>query len=219
MSGGDYDFDRYSQAVLGLDRLARQRIWPYGCWLWRRLDPAQRRGLSRRELLLLLGMGMCAQSILSLLWLCEVIESGSEVDDLTRATLVSVTEADANSVLFARLIVATGLRPYRIPVWVRLAARLASWLPAGRAHRRMRPLLEEYTALRAREAGRPPTSALRLLTGVRHLAATREDLVESAKLPGPLVNSLRRWALSAATAAAQAMVTHPAVYRTAGLGE
>jgi len=213
MSGGDYDFDRHAQAVPGLDRLARQRVGPYGCWLWCRLDATQRRGLSRRELLVLLGIGMCAQSMLSLLWLCEVIEGGAELDDLTRAALVSVAEANVNSALFARLMLATGLRPYRIPPWVRLASRL----PAGGVHRALRPLLDEYAAIHAQDPG--PAAALRLLTGVRHLAATREDLVESMRSPGPLVNSLRRWALSAATAAAQAMVTHPAVYRAAGLRE
>src|SRR6266567_8092110 len=140
MSGCDYDFDRHARAMPGLDRLARQRVWPYGCWLWRRLDAAQRRGLSRRELLVLLGIGMCAQSMLSLLWLCEVLEGGAELDDLTRGTLISVAEANVNSALFTRLILATGLPPQRIPPWVRLASRL----PAGGVHRGLRPLLDEY---------------------------------------------------------------------------
>lgn len=218
MSGGDNDFDRHAEAMPGLDRLARQRVWPYGCWLWCSLDATQRRGLSRRELLVLLGIGMCAQSMLSLLWLGEATD-GSELDDLTRTTLVSVAEANVNSVLLVRLILATGLRPYRIPPSVRLAAWLASWLPVRGVHRGLRPLLDEYAAMHARDPGPAPTAALRLLTGVRHLATAREDLIEAMKSPGPMVNSLQRWALSAATAAAQARATHPTVYRGAGLAE
>jgi hypothetical protein len=136
MSSAAFEFDRCAAPAASLDVLARQRIWPYGCWLWRRLCPAQRRGLSLRELLALLRMDMCAQTILSLLWLCEVVESGDGDDELTRATLVSVVEANRNSALLTRLLTATG--PCPVPMWVRFAAVL----PAAPPHRVLRPLVE-----------------------------------------------------------------------------
>src|SRR5437899_6430704 len=119
------------------------------------------------------AFGRCA--FLSLLWLCEVVESGDGDDELTRATLVSVAEANRNSALLTRVLTATG--PCPVPMRVRFAAVL----PAAPPHRVLRPLVEHL----AQEPRGSTLSRLRLLTGVRHLSAAREDLVDAMRMPAP----------------------------------
>ncbi len=210
MSSAAYDFDRCPASAVSLDQLVRQQVWPYGCWLWWCLDPVQRRGMSRRELLALLRTGMCAQSILSLLW---QVEFGVQ-DELTRTTLISIAQANRNSILLTRMVVATGRCPREIPLWVRLMAVIAALLPSVPGYHGLRPLFEDTAELGARESPDSPLSHLRMLTRVRHLTAAREDLVDALRSPGPAADPLRGWALSAATAAAQAVAIYPALYRT-----
>ncbi|WP_280377322.1 hypothetical protein [Nocardia wallacei] len=183
-----------------LDRFARHRLSLYGSWLWWRLDRAQRRGLTRRELVRILTAGMCAQSVLSLL-------PRREPDAGTHR----------NSSLFVRLAAATGVVPYRPPVAVRLAARMSAWLPPGPMDPGVLALAEQVAAqLTGALADDPQRQAhvrrvahLRLRTGLRHLEHAREDLVAAMNSRAPVANSLRRWALAATTAAAQALVIHP----------
>lgn len=182
-----------------LDRFARHRLSLYGSWLWWRLDRAQRRDLPRRELVRILTAGMCAQSVLSLL-------PGSDPDSGTHR----------NSSLFVRLAAATGVAPYRPPPAVRLVARASAWLPPGPMDPGVLALAEQVAAQLAgaiddphRQARLRHVAGLRLRTGLRHLEHTREELVTTVSSRAPVANSLRRWALAATTAAAQAIAIHP----------
>ncbi|WP_216903873.1 hypothetical protein [Nocardia alni] len=166
--------------------------------------------MSCRELLALLRTGMCAQSILSLLWQVEFAAQ----DEVGRTTLASIAQANRNSILLTRMVVATGRCAYKIPLWVRLMVALAAVLPSVPGYQGLRPLFEQTADLGARDSPDSPLSRLRMLTRVRHLTAAREDLIDTLRSPGPAVDSFRGWSLSAATAAAQAVATYPTLYRT-----
>ncbi|QIS20010.1 hypothetical protein [Nocardia terpenica] len=208
MSGGD-DVSRWESALAGLDTFPRQRVSVYGSWLWWRLGRVGHRGLSRRELVGLLRTGMCAQSVLSLLH-CRGV---SPVGATARATVAALVPS-RNSTLFGHLLTASGTPPRRVPFAVRALVRLTAWLPIAPVDRGLRSLIEELAAQHPAAAPRP---AMRLLTLARHLRAAHADLIIAVESRQPLAEPMRRWSLAAATTAAYAVVSHPQIYRAAGI--
>ncbi|MBF6170585.1 diiron oxygenase [Nocardia blacklockiae] len=182
-----------------LDHCARHRVSLYGSWLWRRLHPAQRRDLGRREWVRQLTAGMSAQSVLLRLPAESVPDHG---------------RSHRNSVMFLRLVAATGPGPGQPPPVLRLAA---TWLPPGREDSGVLLLAEQTAAQLATALADDPrrqtrirhTARLRLHTGLRHLEQARDELVAAVNARAPVGDPLLRWALAAAHAAAHALVLHP----------
>ncbi|MGV9612630.1 diiron oxygenase [Nocardia xishanensis] len=205
--------------------LPPERVSLYGSTLWELLTPEQRRELGKHELVSMLGIGIYAQSMVSMLMFRDVVESRDPVDDHTRFTLAAIRDESRNSTMYSRLINATGLPPYRLPAPLRALTKLTLWIPDGPSALGFRLLVEEMAAQLLRELTADPDiqphlrqlAMLHAASSARHIAVTRAELLRAIDSRGPIRVALHRWALSAVVAVAYATLVHPAVYRAVGI--
>lgn len=200
------------------------RVSLYGTALWNRLSDEQKIELGKHELVSILSFGIYAENLLSMA-LLRLNTTGDLVDNKALYALAEVGDESRHSTMFARLILKTGIAPYKLPRGFLSLAKILHFIPLGPSIQGATLLIEEILDRAQREAMnderlQPQVRQLmriHVLEEARHITFARSELVEGMRARKRFTRAWHRGALAVIANLAYPILINPRLYRTIGV--